>query len=69
MSSPNDKPLPFIYQFASGAIAGVSEILLMYPLDVIKTRVQLQVGKGTGKDAYSGMFDCFSKIIKHEGYV
>lgn len=34
-----DKPLPFIYQFAAGAVAGVSEILVMYPLDVVKTRV------------------------------
>ena len=34
MSEP--KPLPFIYQFVSGAIAGVSEILVMYPLDVVK---------------------------------
>ncbi|CAF3462081.1 unnamed protein product [Fusarium graminearum] len=24
-----DQPLPFIYQFAAGAIAGVSEILVM----------------------------------------
>jgi solute carrier family 25 2-oxodicarboxylate transporter 21 len=62
-----DKPLPFIYQFAAGAVAGVSEILVMYPLDVVKTRVQLQTGKGTGADSYNGMVDCFRKIIKHEG--
>jgi solute carrier family 25 2-oxodicarboxylate transporter 21 len=35
----SEKPLPFIYQFAAGAVAGVSEILIMYPLDVVKTRV------------------------------
>ncbi|KAL9638088.1 MAG: hypothetical protein Q9164_001787 [Protoblastenia rupestris] len=63
-----DKPLPFPYQFAAGAIAGVSEILIMYPLDVVKTRVQLQKGKGIGGDGYNGMFDCFSKIIKNEGF-
>lgn len=63
----SDKPLPFIYQFAAGAVAGVSEILVMYPLDVVKTRVQLQTGKGVGDDAYNGMVDCFSKIIKNEG--
>ncbi|RBQ76371.1 hypothetical protein VDGD_21308 [Verticillium dahliae] len=34
-----ETPLPFVYQFAAGAIAGVSEILMMYPLDVVKTRV------------------------------
>ncbi|KAK2755902.1 hypothetical protein FQN54_005698 [Arachnomyces sp. PD_36] len=66
--SSQEKPLPFIYQFAAGAVAGVSEILVMYPLDVVKTRVQLQQGKGSGEAAYNGMFDCFSKIIKQEGF-
>lgn len=62
-----EKPLPFQYQFAAGAVAGVSEILVMYPLDVVKTRVQLQKGKGVGEEAYNGMMDCFRKIIKNEG--
>ncbi|PTB69105.1 mitochondrial 2-oxoglutarate/2-oxoadipate transporter-like protein [Trichoderma citrinoviride] len=63
-----EKPLAFQYQFAAGAIAGVSEILVMYPLDVVKTRVQLQTGSGTGAEAYNGMLDCFKKIIKNEGF-
>ncbi|KAL9053485.1 MAG: hypothetical protein Q9162_004723 [Coniocarpon cinnabarinum] len=62
------KPLPFVYQFAAGAIAGVSEILVMYPLDVVKTRVQLQTGAAAaGGDHYTGMVDCFRKIIAREG--
>ncbi|CAI4215455.1 unnamed protein product [Parascedosporium putredinis] len=65
MSNEN-KPLPFVYQFGAGAIAGVSEILVMYPLDVVKTRVQLQTS-AAGADAYTGMLDCFKKIIKTEG--
>ncbi|KAK6086702.1 Non-reducing end alpha-L-arabinofuranosidase BoGH43A 7 [Seiridium cupressi] len=65
MSDP--KPLPFIYQFAAGAVAGVSEILVMYPLDVVKTRVQLQTGTGSGADHYNGMVDCFKKIVRNEG--
>ncbi|KAI1141676.1 mitochondrial 2-oxodicarboxylate carrier 1 [Hypoxylon sp. FL0543] len=63
-----DKPLPFMYTFAAGAIAGISEILTMYPLDVVKTRVQLQTGKATGADAYTGMLDCFQKIVRNEGF-
>ncbi|KAL2175008.1 mitochondrial carrier domain-containing protein [Thermothelomyces heterothallicus CBS 202.75] len=69
MASAKEKaPLPFRYTFMAGAIAGVSEILVMYPLDVVKTRVQLQTGKGSGADAYSGMLDCFQKIIRNEGF-
>ena len=63
-----DKPLPFISQFAAGAVAGVSEILVMYPLDVVKTRVQIQGAVPVpGQDHYSGMLDCFRKIIANEG--
>lgn len=60
MSEP--KPLPFIYQFFSGAIAGVSEILVMYPLDVVKTRQQL----ATTSD-YNGTIRCLKKIVAEEG--
>ncbi|KAL3488120.1 mitochondrial carrier domain-containing protein [Aspergillus germanicus] len=63
------KPLPFQYQFVAGAVAGVSEILVMYPLDVVKTRVQLQQGTAAaGEEFYTGMFDCFRKIIRNEGF-
>ena len=48
-----------------GAIAGVSEILTMYPLDVVKTRFQIQVGNAE----YSSILDCFKKIIKNEGFI
>ncbi|CAJ2505098.1 Uu.00g124920.m01.CDS01 [Anthostomella pinea] len=66
--SQDQAPLPFIYQFGAGAIAGVSEILTMYPLDVVKTRVQLQTGTAVGPDAYNGMVDCFQKIVRNEGF-
>jgi len=61
------KPLPFKYQFLAGAIAGVSEICVLYPLDVVKTRFQLQVGTG-GKDGYTSIADCFKRIVRREGY-
>ena len=47
--------------FAAGAIAGVSEILTMYPLDVAKTRSQLSVGKG------EGMIATLTNIVRTEG--
>ncbi|KAI9616030.1 hypothetical protein H4Q26_011282 [Puccinia striiformis f. sp. tritici PST-130] len=51
------KSLPFGYTFTAGAIAGV------------KTRIQLQ-GKVAipGQESYTGMVDCFQKIIKTEGF-
>uniref|UniRef100_A0A093VEB7 Putative mitochondrial 2-oxodicarboxylate carrier n=1 Tax=Talaromyces marneffei PM1 TaxID=1077442 RepID=A0A093VEB7_TALMA len=42
-------------------------VFLKYPLDVVKTRIQLQSGTATGEEAYSSMLDCFRKIIRNEG--
>lgn len=66
--SIDNRPLPFHYQFFAGAVAGISEILTMYPLDVVKTRIQLQVGSGSASGAeYKGVIDCLTKIVKTEG--
>lgn len=47
--------------FAAGAIAGVSEVLTMYPLDVVKTRSQLLVGQSIGT------FASLRNIVQQEG--
>ena len=39
----------------------------MYPLDVVKTRIQLQTGVGAAGEGYTSMIDCFQKIIRLEG--
>ncbi|KAI0334234.1 mitochondrial carrier [Cubamyces sp. BRFM 1775] len=65
MSTPaaERKPLPFVANFAAGAIAGISEILTFYPLDVVKTRMQLETGK-----TKHGVLGSFKTIIKEEGF-
>ncbi|KAF6756260.1 mitochondrial carrier domain-containing protein [Ephemerocybe angulata] len=55
------KPLPFVANFAAGAIAGISEILTFYPLDVVKTRIQLERGQT------QGLVGTFKSIVKEEG--
>ncbi|EFA81311.1 mitochondrial substrate carrier family protein [Heterostelium album PN500] len=59
---PPPKRQPLWHTFVSGGIAGVSEILVMYPLDVVKTRAQLQVGQG------ASMFGTLMHMIKHDGF-
>ncbi|KAG4305750.1 hypothetical protein PORY_000660 [Pneumocystis oryctolagi] len=65
----------FSVTFLAGAVAGISEILVMYPLDVVtentlyigsfkvKTRFQLSVGSSE----YTGMMNCLVSIVKKEG--
>ncbi|XP_068950581.1 electrogenic aspartate/glutamate antiporter SLC25A13, mitochondrial [Petaurus breviceps papuanus] len=50
----------------SGAIAGMPAASLVTPADVIKTR--LQVAARTGQTTYSGVMDCFQKILREEGH-
>lgn len=62
MATEKKKPLPFAANFTAGAIAGVAEILTFYPLDVVKTRMQLETGK-----AKHGLAGTFKSILKEEG--
>ncbi|KAJ3332245.1 hypothetical protein HDU76_000836 [Blyttiomyces sp. JEL0837] len=65
-SNADEKPLPLYMNITAGAIAGVTEILVCYPLDVVKTRFQLQV---SGSDqAYKSITDAFTKIVRQEGF-
>uniref|UniRef100_A0A8D2AFH0 Solute carrier family 25 member 12 n=1 Tax=Sciurus vulgaris TaxID=55149 RepID=A0A8D2AFH0_SCIVU len=50
---------------AAGAMAGVPAASLVTPADVIKTR--LQVAARAGQTTYSGVIDCFRKILREEG--
>ncbi|KAL1934586.1 hypothetical protein VTP01DRAFT_6768 [Rhizomucor pusillus] len=60
-SEAQPKPLPFHFQFFAGAIAGISEILTMYPLDVVKTRAQLST------DGNKGIIQSLKEIVAKEG--
>ncbi|KAJ3595302.1 hypothetical protein NHX12_004606 [Muraenolepis orangiensis] len=50
----------------AGAIAGVPAASLVTPFDVIKTR--LQVAARAGQTSYTGVIDCFRKIMQEEGF-
>ncbi|KAL9656233.1 hypothetical protein ABK040_007848 [Willaertia magna] len=53
----------FGVKFAAGGIAGVTEILVMYPLDVVKTRAQLHLGTGPAP----GIISTVKDIVKTNG--
>ncbi|CAG9760465.1 unnamed protein product [Ceutorhynchus assimilis] len=56
-------------QIGSGGSAGFAEVCLMHPLDLIKTRLQLQQGKAMNRpEYYSGVLDCIRKMYRNEGF-
>lgn len=53
-----------MYSFFLGSIAGCIGATAVYPIDLVKTRMQAQKHKAL----YDNSLDCFKKIIKNEGF-
>lgn len=59
-------------QIASGGSAGFVEICLMHPLDVVKTRFQVQHNQllaAAGEHRYTSIADCFRRMVHAEGFL
>ncbi|PZC82220.1 hypothetical protein B5X24_HaOG211028 [Helicoverpa armigera] len=58
-------------QIGAGGSAGFVEVLIMQPLDLVKTRLQLQATRSTLSRSdphyYTGIADCMKKMYKYEG--
>ncbi|KAJ8921926.1 hypothetical protein NQ315_008560 [Exocentrus adspersus] len=73
VSSPEERGvliqiLESTYRFALGSIAGAVGATAVYPIDLVKTRMQNQrTGSFIGELMYRNSFDCFKKVIRHEG--
>lgn len=57
---------PFYWAFLSGCAAGSCAAVAVNPCDVVKTRLQ-SLNKGSSEEAYNGVMDCISKIMRKEG--
>ncbi|KAE9413049.1 hypothetical protein Angca_010087, partial [Angiostrongylus cantonensis] len=60
--------LESMYRFLLGSIAGACGATAVYPIDLVKTRMQNQrSGSFVGEVMYKNSWDCFKKVIKFEG--
>ncbi|CAF0848755.1 unnamed protein product [Rotaria sp. Silwood1] len=55
------------YRFTLGSIAGAVGATVVYPIDLVKTRMQNQRTSIIGERLYHSSIDCFKKVIRHEG--
>lgn len=53
-----------MYSFFLGSIAGCIGATAVYPIDLVKTRMQAQKHKAL----YANSLDCFKKILRNEGF-
>ncbi|KAK7427928.1 mitochondrial aspartate-glutamate transporter agc1 [Neonectria magnoliae] len=56
------------YNFALGSVAGAFGALMVYPIDLVKTRLQNQRSAVPGQRLYKNSLDCFQKVIRNEGF-
>ena len=52
---------------ASGGAAGATSLLVVYPLDFARTRLAVDVGKGTNRE-FTGTVDCIMKTARSAGW-
>ncbi|EFP89527.2 mitochondrial aspartate-glutamate transporter agc1 [Puccinia graminis f. sp. tritici] len=57
-----------IYNFGLGGIAGALGATAVYPIDLVKTRMQNQRSKVVGELLYKNSMDCVQKVFKNEGF-
>jgi solute carrier family 25 aspartate/glutamate transporter 12/13 len=55
------------YSFLLGSIAGAFGAFMVYPIDLVKTRMQNQRGASPGQRLYTNSIDCFKKVLRNEG--
>lgn len=56
------------HHFGLGSLAGAFGAFMVYPIDLVKTRLQNQRSSRVGELLYKNSLDCAKKVIKNEGF-
>jgi solute carrier family 25 aspartate/glutamate transporter 12/13 len=57
------------YNFVQGGFAGAFGATIVYPIDMVKTRMQNQRSTVVGQMLYKNSIDCAKKIFQNEGFL
>ncbi|EGG18680.1 EF-hand domain-containing protein [Cavenderia fasciculata] len=56
-----------VENFALGSVAGAIGATAVYPIDLVKTRMQNQRAVDPSQRVYQNSWDCFKKVVRNEG--
>lgn len=56
------------HHFGLGSLAGAFGAFMVYPIDLVKTRMQNQRSSRVGQMLYKNSWDCAKKVVKNEGF-
>ncbi|MFH4975387.1 hypothetical protein AB6A40_002096 [Gnathostoma spinigerum] len=51
---------------AAGGASGVATYFFIYPLDFVRTRLAIDMGRGESRE-FTGLFNCMARIYSHDG--
>jgi len=66
--APTQQTFSIVPKIINGGIAGIIGVTCVFPLDLVKTRLQNQRVGPNGERMYASMLDCFKKTYRAEGY-
>ncbi|XP_014666211.1 PREDICTED: mitochondrial glutamate carrier 1-like [Priapulus caudatus] len=70
MAAPTPKKqFPIVPKIVNAGIAGVVGVSCVFPIDLVKTRLQNQQIGPNGERMYKSMLDCGKKVFKAEGFL
>lgn len=62
------KKANFINIWCFAQVVSIGAGIISYPLDTVRRRLMMNVGRNGADSMYDGTIDCFKKIYKIEGY-